>query len=54
MEKEKPEEVEHRPSFPEIYMQMAFLLARRSTCRRLSVGTVIASAVNRPIRISFM
>lgn len=33
-----------RPSFPEIYMKMAFLLARRSTCKRLQVGTVIASA----------
>lgn len=40
---------EHRPGFPEIYMQMAFQLARRSTCRRLQVGTVIASADYRRI-----
>lgn len=33
-----------RPSFPEIYMSMAFQLARRSTCARLQVGTVICSA----------
>lgn len=33
-----------RPGFPTIYMNMAFQLARRSTCNRLQVGTVIASA----------
>ena len=49
MEKEKRGETERRPSFPEIYMQMAFQLARRSTCRRLQVGTVIASADYRRI-----
>ncbi|MFH1681736.1 MAG: deaminase [Candidatus Eisenbacteria bacterium] len=38
-----------RPTFPEIYMKMAFQLARRSTCRRLQVGTVIASADYRRI-----
>jgi dCMP deaminase len=38
-----------RPTFPEIYMKMAFLLARRSTCKRLQVGTVIASADYRRI-----
>jgi dCMP deaminase len=32
-----------RPSFEDIYMQMAWLLARRSTCLRLQVGAVIAS-----------
>ncbi|RPJ47675.1 MAG: dCMP deaminase [Candidatus Latescibacterota bacterium] len=38
-----------RPTFPEIYMHMAFQLARRSTCRRLRVGTVIASSDYRRI-----
>ncbi len=33
-----------RPGFPEIYMKMAFQLARRSTCSRLQVGTVISCA----------
>lgn len=32
-----------RPSFQEIYMALAHTLARRSTCRRLQVGTVITS-----------
>ena len=32
-----------RPSFPEIYTRLAFELAKRSTCRRLQVGTVITS-----------
>jgi dCMP deaminase len=32
-----------RPSFPSIYLQLAGTLARRSTCRRLQVGTVITS-----------
>jgi len=32
-----------RPSFPDIYMRLAFLLAERSTCKRLRVGTVITS-----------
>lgn len=32
-----------RPSFEKIYMDLAFMLARRSTCRRLNVGTVITS-----------
>lgn len=32
-----------RPSFPEIYIQLAQTLARRSTCKRLQVGTVITS-----------
>jgi dCMP deaminase len=32
-----------RPSFPEIYLQLALTLAERSTCRRLKVGTVITS-----------
>ena len=32
-----------RPSFESIYMQLAHALARRSTCDRLQVGTVITS-----------
>ncbi|MGK5084289.1 deaminase [Bdellovibrionota bacterium FG-1] len=32
-----------RPSFQEIYLQLAKTLAERSTCRRLKVGTVITS-----------
>ncbi|MFY7928918.1 MAG: deoxycytidylate deaminase [Oligoflexus sp.] len=32
-----------RPSFEEIYMDLAYSLARRSTCVRLNVGTVITS-----------
>jgi deoxycytidylate deaminase/NTP pyrophosphatase (non-canonical NTP hydrolase) len=32
-----------RPSFEEINMQMAALVSRRSTCKRLSVGCVITS-----------
>ena len=32
-----------RPTFPEIYLNLAFTLAQRSTCHRLKVGTVITS-----------
>ena len=32
-----------RPSFEEINMRMALLLAQRSTCRRLQVGCIITS-----------
>ena len=32
-----------RPSFLEIYMDLAFSFARRSTCKRLHVGTVITT-----------
>lgn len=32
-----------RPSFESIYMELATQLSRRSTCRRLQVGTVITS-----------
>ncbi len=32
-----------RPQFEEIYMDLAFSLARRSSCVRLNVGTVITS-----------
>lgn len=34
---------ESRPSFESIYMELAFSLARRSTCKRRKVGTVITS-----------
>jgi len=33
----------NRPSFPEIYLQLAKVLAERSTCSRLQVGTVITT-----------
>ena len=32
-----------RPSFETIYLQLAQILAARSTCSRLQVGTVITS-----------
>lgn len=32
-----------RPSFPQIYLELAKTLALRSTCNRLQVGTVITS-----------
>ena len=32
-----------RPSFEQIYMNLALSLAERATCRRLKVGTVITS-----------
>ncbi|MBF0359747.1 MAG: hypothetical protein HQK49_01995 [Oligoflexia bacterium] len=32
-----------RISFEEIYMQLAFNLAKRSTCKRLNVGAVVVS-----------
>jgi dCMP deaminase len=32
-----------RPSFPTIYLRLAQILAHRSTCKRLQVGTVITS-----------
>lgn len=32
-----------RPSFINIYLNLAFLLAKRSTCSRLQVGTVITT-----------
>lgn len=32
-----------RPSFEQIYMQLAHTLAERSTCTRMNVGTVITS-----------
>ena len=38
-----------RPSFPSIYLQLAVTLSRRSTCKRLKVGTVISSTDFRKI-----
>jgi dCMP deaminase len=38
-----------RPSFPEIYLQLARTLAERSTCGRLKVGTVITSTDYRKV-----
>ncbi len=38
-----------RPSFPEIYLQLAKILAERSTCKRLKVGTVITSTDYRKV-----
>jgi dCMP deaminase len=32
-----------RPSFEEIYMELAHSISKRSTCKRLKVGTVITS-----------
>ena len=38
-----------RPSFVEIYMDLAFSFARRSTCKRLHVGTVITTTDYRKV-----
>jgi dCMP deaminase len=38
-----------RPSFPNIYLSLAFALAKRSTCSRLKVGTVITSTDYRKV-----
>ncbi len=38
-----------RPSFEEIYIHLAFVLAQRSTCKRLKVGTVITSTDYRKV-----
>ena len=38
-----------RPSFQEIYLQLALTLAARSTCKRLQVGTVITSTDYRKV-----
>jgi dCMP deaminase len=40
---------ETRPSFTDIYMQMAKLIAQRSTCKRLKVGSVITSTDYRKV-----
>lgn len=36
-------EASKRPSFPEVYMKFAEIIATRSTCSRLQVGTVITT-----------
>ena len=36
-------DAEQRPSFEEVYMDFALGISRRSTCKRLQVGTVITS-----------
>lgn len=41
--------MKQRPSFPEIYIQLAKILAERSTCVRLQVGTVITSTDYRKV-----
>lgn len=38
-----------RPAFSEIWMRLAHDIARRSTCKRLSVGVVVASEDNRRV-----
>ena len=40
---------EERPTFPRIYLRLARELARRSTCKRLKVGTVITSTDYRKV-----
>ena len=41
--------MKERPSFEEVYMQFAETIARRSTCKRLSVGTVITTTDYRKV-----
>ncbi|MCB9072252.1 MAG: hypothetical protein H6623_01425 [Bdellovibrionaceae bacterium] len=43
------EKVKKRPSFEDIYMDLAHTLAERSTCTRLNVGTVITSTDYRKV-----
>lgn len=38
-----------RPSFEEVYMQFAETIAKRSTCARLAVGTVITTTDYRKV-----
>ena len=38
-----------RPSFDAVYMQFAETIARRSTCKRLAVGTVITTTDYRKV-----
>ncbi len=44
-----PESTGPRPTFEQIYMDLALTLAKRSTCRRLNVGTVITSTDYRKV-----
>ena len=41
--------MKERPSFDEVYMQFAATIARRSTCTRLDVGTVITTTDYRKV-----
>ena len=41
--------MKQRPSFEEVYMQFAETIARRSTCARLAVGTVITTTDYRKV-----
>jgi len=41
--------IEQRPSFSDIYLGLAHSLAKRSTCKRLKVGTVITSSDYRKV-----
>lgn len=45
----KASETKLRPTFEQIYMQLAHALAERSTCTRLNVGTVITSTDYRKV-----
>lgn len=38
-----------RPTFEQVYMDLAINIARRSTCKRLNVGTVITSVDYRKV-----
>ncbi len=38
-----------RPTFDQVYMQFAEIIAQRSTCKRLQVGTVITSSDYRKV-----
>ena len=40
---------DQRPTFGQIYMELAHSLAKRSTCARLNVGTVITSTDYRKV-----
>ncbi|PLX97674.1 MAG: cytidine deaminase [Desulfuromonas sp.] len=39
----------NRPSFDKVYMQFAEIISQRSTCKRLSVGTVITTTDYRKV-----
>lgn len=41
--------MQDRPGFPEIYLDLAKSLSRRSTCKRLNVGTVITTTDYRKV-----
>ena len=41
--------MKNRPSFEEVYMEFAELISRRSTCKRLSVGTIITTTDYRKV-----